>query len=330
MGGSTFGTILRLTVFGESRGNEIGAVLDGLESGFPIDSAAMNTMLRRRRPSQSSASTSRIESDEFEITSGVLDGKTTGAPICIVIPNRDCNSDNAADTLMRFARPGHADLPYHLRYCNCDHRGGGRASGRLTAAIVAAGSIAIQILSSKGIEINCQVTSVGGIRGNENNQDDRNAWESLVQMYRSKGETVGGTVSCRATGIPAGIGEPLFDKLDAVISHAVMSIPAIKGIEFGSGFGCEFNSGSTNDGPLMSGGVLGGLSDGTKLSFRAAVKPVPTTDVPVEATDLGNMMKRTMTFNERHDWCICFRICPVVEAMTALSILDLWYQQHGR
>ncbi|MDD2232062.1 MAG: chorismate synthase [Sphaerochaetaceae bacterium] len=330
MSGSTFGNILRITTFGESRGPAIGAVLDGIESGFQIDTVAIQQLLDRRKSSDEVFSTPRKESDRFEIVSGVFEGKTTGSPICIMIRNMDAEKSSDNDELRYFARDGHADLPYHIRYANCDYRGGGRSSGRETAARTAAGAIALQILRSKGVDISCKVSSVGGVRGSEDSKDDMQTWTSLVQMYRSRGETAGGQVTCTASGIPAGIGEPVFDKLDAVISHAVMSIPAVKGIEFGSGFGCEFKCGSENDKAPSSGGVLGGLSDGTSLVFNAAIKPVPTTDCEMSGTDVRTMMRKTVKLNQRHDWCICFRICPVIEAMTAISILDLWYQRYGR
>ncbi|MGP1419183.1 MAG: chorismate synthase [Sphaerochaetaceae bacterium] len=329
MSKSTFGSDFAVTTFGESHGAVVGAVIDGIESGFKLDLEQIKVMLDRRRPQDDVFSTPRRESDSFEIQSGVFEGKTTGAPICLVIRNSD--SDSSSYEQLRFiARPGHADLPYSIRYANRDHRGGGRSSGRLTAAIVASGAIAIQILNSKGVSISCKVNSIGGIRGSQDNDDDMNAWRELASMHRKRGETLGGRLNCIATGLPIGIGEPVFDKLDAVIAHAVMSIPAVKGIEFGSGFNSETQSGSANNLKGNSGGVLGGLSDGEPLSFNVAIKPVPTVDVPQTGTDTRNMMKVQFTSSQRHDTCICFRACPVVEAMTAVSILDLWYARYGR
>lgn len=329
MSKSTFGSSFAVTTFGESHGTAIGAVIDGIESGFKLDMKQIKNMLDRRRPKDDVFSTPRRESDGFEIQSGVFEGKTTGAPICLVIRNSD--PDPSSYEQLRFiARPGHADLPYSIRYSNRDHRGGGRSSGRLTSAIVASGAIALQILNSKGISISCKVNSIGGIRGSQDNDDDMNAWRELASMYRKRGETLGGRLNCIATGLPIGIGEPVFDKLDAVIAHAVMSIPAVKGIEFGSGFSSETQSGSANNLKGNSGGVLGGLSDGEQLSFNVAIKPVPTVDVPQIGTDTRNMMKVQFTSSQRHDVCICFRVCTVVEAMTAISILDLWYARYGR
>lgn len=329
MSGSTFGNSLRITTFGESHGLGIGAVLDGVESGFPIDPDQIQAMLDRRKPQGDVSSTPRKESDHFSIESGVFEGKTTGTPICIIIRNQDARSADY-EQLKGVARPGHADLPYAVRYQNNDYRGGGRASGRCTASIVAAGAIALQILKDKGITINSRTTSVGGVVGNPENASDVSRWDSLILKSREKGETVGGTVKCIASGLPVGIGEPVFDKLDAVVAHGVLSIPAVKGIQFGSGFSSELNEGSMNNLPGNSGGVLGGLSDGEDLEFSVAVKPVPSVDVPQVGTEISTMKPVPLQLSSRHDWCICFRICPVVEAMTALSLLDLWYQRYGR
>lgn len=330
MSGNTFGKILSLTTFGESHGPEIGGVLDGIQSGFPINEDFIKECLNRRK-SNDSIDTPRKEDDEFSIVSGVFEGKTTGAPITIILKNKDAHSSDYTD-LKDYARPGHADETWSTRYSNHDYRGGGRASARETAARVALGAIAIDILKSKGIEIQCCVNSVGGVKAEEfpPNEKDLLCLKMLTQMYKDKGDTVGGSVRCKIKGLPIGLGEPIFDKLDALLAYAMIGLPAVKGIEFGSGFKGETNPGSENNLPLYSGGALGGLSDGTIMDFKLAIKAIPTIDKEQMVKNLKTGQLEKKTFNLRHDYCACFRICAVVEAMAALVILDLWYQRYGR
>lgn len=298
---STFGTILKVTTFGESHGPAMGVVIDGLESGFPLSLESITEELERRRPGKAEGTSPRKETDEFQILSGLFEGMTTGTPLAILIPNKDAKSSDYEE-LRNVFRPGHADATYLERYGIRDYRGGGRASGRETVCRVAAGAVAKQILKSKGIEVSSRILSIGNATEN---------YDEIIRKAMEEGDSVGGRIQCTAKGVPAGIGEPVFEKLDAVISHAVMSIGAVKGIEFGSGFGCENLSGSVNDMPENAGGILGGISDGNDIVFNVAVKPTPS------VAKLG--------IPGRHDACICLRIGPVIEAMTALVLLDQLY-----
>lgn len=293
---NSFGTIFRITTFGESHGPMIGVVIDGVESGFPIDENKIAAELSRRRPTEPGA---RIEKDDFLFVSGIFEGKTTGAPLTVLISNTDIRSEDYAELKDKF-RPGHADWTYHIRYSNRDYRGGGRSSGRETAARVAAGAIAKQILDKYGVSFKSELS---------------------IPLEPHDGDSRGGYVTLCISGIPAGIGEPVFDKLDALLAHAIVSIGAVKGIEFGEGFNSALLYGSQNN-DLMdggsflsnhSGGILGGLSTGQNLILRVAVKPTPSIGI-----------------TGRHDECIAKRIAPVIEAMAAVTILDLIYLSRAR
>ncbi len=293
----TFGTVLKITTFGESHSPLMGVVLTGLESGFTVSEEKIKEELKKRRPG-SFGTTARVESDSFEIVSGLFEGKTTGAPLTILIHNSNYNSSDYK-SLKEVYRPGHADETWQARFSVRDYRGGGRASGRETVCRVAAGAIAKQILETKGITISSHIESIHGKTNN---------WEEEIEKAVMANDSVGGIVSCTVKGIEKGIGEPVFDKLDAVISHAVMSIGAVKGIAFGSGFDCANLYGSENNKACHAGGILGGISDGNDIVFNVAVKPTPS-------IGLGN----------RHDACIALRIGSVIEAMTALVVLDQYY-----
>ncbi len=297
----TFGNVLKITTFGESHLQYEGVVLSGLESNFPISTDEICQDLSRRRPGKPGTS-ERCEEDRFEIVSGIFEGKTTGTALAILIENKDIRSDDY-EALKDVFRPGHADETYMKKYGIRDYRGGGRASGRETVARVAAGSICKQILKTHGITVSAEILSIGGKTEN---------WEEIIENAGLNDDSVGGKIRCTVKGLEAGIGEPIFDKLDAVISHAVMSIGAVKGIEFGSGFGCEFLSGKENNNPKNAGGILGGISDGNDIVFDVAVKPTPS-------VGLG----------KRHDTCIVLRMASVVEAMTAIAVLDMYYIRHG-
>ncbi len=316
---NTFGCIFKVTTFGESHGPMLGVVIDGIESGFKLDLDALRKEMDRRRPNTSCFSSARAESDQFEIVSGLFEGKTTGTPLTILIKNEDAKSSDY-EKLKDLYRPGHADETYQARYGIRDYRGGGRASARETACRVAAGAIAKQILFQKGITITTEIHSIGGKTCD---------FEKTLQEAKIRKDSVGGTIDCLVTGIPMGIGEPVFDKLDACLAHAVMSIGAVKGIEFGSGFGCERLYGSENNKPENSGGMLGGITDGTPISFRVAVKPTPS-------IEQKQVMKKTdgteveASIEGRHDVCICLRIGPVIEAMTAMVLLDQIYLRNAR
>lgn len=316
---NTFGSFFRVTTFGESHGPMIGAVIDGIESNLPLDVGRIQKELDRRRPAQNEFESQRKEHDRIEIVSGVFEGRTTGTPVAILIRNTDQHSKDY-ENLKDVYRPGHADETYEARYGVRDYRGGGRASGRETAARVAAGAVAKQVLESEGIAIESRIISIHGRKEN---------FDEILEEAKRKGESVGGVLECTVKGMPKGIGEPVFDKLDAYIAHAVMSIGAIKGIEFGSGFSSELLYGSENNLPCNAGGILGGISDGNDIGFRVAVKPTPSIakPQPMKTRDGGI---REVGIEGRHDVCICLRIGPVVEAMTAIAVLDQLYAKTGR
>lgn len=316
---NTFGSFFRVTTFGESHGPMIGAVIDGIESNLPLDVGRIQKELDRRRPAQNEFESQRKEHDRIEIVSGVFEGRTTGTPVAILIRNTDQLSKDY-ENLKDVYRPGHADETYEARYGVRDYRGGGRASGRETAARVAAGAVAKQVLESKGIAIESRIISIHGRKEN---------FDEVLEEAKRKGESVGGVLECTVKGMPKGIGEPVFDKLDAYIAHAVMSIGAIKGIEFGSGFSSELLYGSESNLPCNAGGILGGISDGNDIGFRVAVKPTPSIakPQPMKTRDGG---MREVRIEGRHDVCICLRIGPVVEAMTAIAVLDQLYARTGR
>ena len=316
---NTFGSFFRVTTFGESHGPMIGAVIDGIESNLPLDVGRIQKELDRRRPAQNEFESQRKEHDRIEIVSGVFEGRTTGTPVAILIRNTDQHSKDY-ENLKDVYRPGHADETYEARYGVRDYRGGGRASGRETAARVAAGAVAKQVLESKGIAIESRIISIHGRKEN---------FDEVLEEAKRKGESVGGVLECTVKGMPKGIGEPVFNKLDAYIAHAVMSIGAIKGIEFGSGFSSELLYGSESKLPCNAGGILGGISDGNDIGFRVAVKPTPSIakPQPMKTRDGG---MREVRIEGRHDVCICLRIGPVVEAMTAIAVLDQLYARTGR
>lgn len=316
---NTFGSFFRVTTFGESHGPMIGAVIDGIESNLPLDVGRIQKELDRRRPAQNEFESQRKEQDRIEIVSGVFEGRTTGTPVAILIRNTDQHSKDY-ENLKDVYRPGHADETYEARYGVRDYRGGGRASGRETAARVATGAVAKQVLESKGIAIESRIISIHGRKEN---------FDEVLEEAKRKGESVGGVLECTVKGMPKGIGEPVFDKLDAYIAHAVMSIGAIKGIEFGSGFSSELLYGSESNLPCNAGGILGGISDGNDIGFRVAVKPTPSIakPQPMKTRDGGI---REVGIEGRHDVCICLRIGPVVEAMTAIAVLDQLYARTGR
>lgn len=316
---NTFGSFFRVTTFGESHGPMIGAVIDGIESNLPLDVGRIQKELDRRRPAQNEFESQRKEHDRIEIVSGVFEGRTTGTPVAILIRNTDQHSKDY-ENLKDVYRPGHADETYEARYGVRDYRGGGRASGRETAARVAAGAVAKQVLESKGIAIESRIISIHGRKEN---------FDEVLEEAKRKGESVGGVLECTVKGMPKGIGEPVFDKLDAYIAHAVMSIGAIKGIGFGSGFSSELLYGSESNLPCNAGGILGGISDGNDIGFRVAVKPTPSIakPQPMKTRDGGI---REVGIEGRHDVCICLRIGPVVEAMTAIAVLDQLYARTGR
>lgn len=342
-----FGELFRVLTFGESHGPALGCVVEGCPAGLAlsVDDVAME--LRRRRPVQGGASTSRNEPDEPEILSGVFEGITLGTPIAIVVRNTgQCSSDY--DALRNVYRPGHADCTWQAKYGLRDHRGGGRSSGRETVGRVAAGAVAKVFLASLGVSVQAWTASIAGVEmpGPGSPDFDLKAAEqnplripcieaaeqalARIGAIRAEGDSAGGVIACLSKGVPAGIGEPVFDKLDARLAAAMLSIGAVKGIEFGAGFAAAAMRGSQhNDIPLGSGqyrtnnagGILGGISSGQDLVFRVAVKPTASIARSQPAIDRnGNI--RDMVIGGRHDVCIVPRAVPVVEAMTALALAD--------
>ncbi|MCR5698871.1 MAG: chorismate synthase [Treponemataceae bacterium] len=359
MSGNTFGKIFKVTTFGESHGASLGGVIDGLPAGLDIDIEKIQKDLDRRKPSQKSPDgsvnksvTQRNESDTIQILSGIFEGKSTGCPIGFVIPNSDAHSSDYSDIAEKF-RPGHADYTFYEKYGIRDYRGGGRSSGRETACRVAGGAFA-KILLEKlfpQFEITASTTEAAGIKAETFDKDeieknslrcaDKNAakkMEERIEEIRSKGDSCGAIVECRIKGIKAGLGEPVFDKLDALLAQAMLSIGAIKGIEFGSGFesagmlGSEWNDQmkkADSNGQVFktnhAGGILGGMSNGNEIVFRVAIKPVPSISCEQNTIDkTGN--ECTMQIKGRHDICLAPRIIPVIEAMASIVLADLALQ----
>lgn len=350
--GNTFGHIYRLTSFGESHGTALGGVIDGFPAGFEIDIADLQRRVGRRSPGQSHLSTSRHEADQVEILSGLFEGVSTGSPIGFLIRNTDARSvdyDNLRDAF----RPSHADYTYTAKYGIRDHRGGGRASARATAPWMVGGALAQQYLERKGVTIRAYTCAIGDIALSDSfllpepdavehsavrcpDPDASARMERLIESVRSEGDTLGGIVSCVIAGVPAGLGEPLADKLSAMLASAMMSINAAKGFEIGMGFdgshrrGSEMNDGFVTeaDGSIgvssnNSGGIQGGISNGAPIQFRVAFKPVPTLMRPLTTVDSAGR-KVTIEPRGRHDACVVPRAVPLVEAMASMVILDAW------
>jgi len=341
MSSNTFGTLFRVTTFGESHGAGLGCVVDGVPAGLRIDLDFLRSELARRRPGQSGMTTPRTEADEPEILSGVLDGVATGAPLAILFRNTNQKSGDYA-TIANLFRPGHADYTWERKFGFRDARGGGRTSGRETVARVAAGAIAKLILAANGVSVRACAVEIAGIRANTIDWDqvernpvrapDADAAERMAQAVREAApDSVGGVILCEAPGLPAGLGEPVFDKLDALTAHAILSIGGVKGIEFGAGFAAASMKGSEHNDPILpggkfatnhAGGVLGGISNGDVFTFRCAVKPTASLAIPQDTIDrAGNPVE--ITTPGRHDPCLVPRIVPVVEAMTAIVLTDL-------
>jgi len=346
MAGNSYGTLFRLTTFGESHGEALGGIIDGCPSGITIDLEAIQLEMSRRKPGQSAIVTQRKEPDDVQFLSGIFEGKTTGTPIGFIIPNTNQKSDDYSHIKDNY-RPSHADYVYEKKYGVRDYRGGGRSSARETASRVVAGAVAKQMLPE--IKINAYVSSVGPIflekpyqeldfSKTENNPvrcpDEAMAieMEDYIRDIRKQGDTVGGTISCVIQNVPIGLGEPVFDKLHAELGKAMLSINAVKGFEFGSGFegvkmkGSEHNDLYNPDGTTktnLSGGIQGGISNGMDIYFRVAFKPVATIMQKQESLDnQGNITE--MTGKGRHDPCVVPRAVPIVEAMAAIVLADFY------
>ena len=330
---NTIGNSLTVTLFGESHGKAIGAVLDGMPSGIKVDEEYIASQLTRRRP-KDALSTPRQEKDEFSILSGVFEGRTTGTPICITIPNADTHSSDYGEMQYKM-RPSHADYTANCRYNGFqDYRGGGHFSGRITAALVAAGALIIPALNKKGIYVSTNILSIAG----ETVEEKRN---EKILAAKSEGDSVGGVLETSITGVPAGVGEPWFDTVEGMLSHAIFSIPAVKGIEFGLGFnfadkkGSEANDQMYADGDSVkcytnnNGGVMGGITNGMPIVFRTVIKPTPTISKEQKTVDISTMQNTTIAARGRHDPCIVHRASVVVESVAALVIADMLASKFG-
>jgi len=346
MAGNSFGTLFKLTTFGESHGEAIGGIIDGCPSGIAIDLEAIALEMNRRKPGQSKITTQRKEEDEVKILSGIFKGKTTGTPIGFVIENTNQKSKDYSH-IKEVYRPSHADFTYDKKYGHRDYRGGGRASARETASRVAAGAIAKQLI--KNININAFVSSVGDIYIDKPYEElDFNKTESnavrcpdeatakkmiaKIEAIKKEGDTIGGTVMCVLQNVPVGWGEPVFDKLHAQLGKAMLSINAVKGFEYGAGFcatnmkGSEHNDLFNKDGSTktnLSGGIQGGISNGMDIYFRVAFKPVATI-MQKQQTINAQGKAIEMQGKGRHDPCVVPRAVPIVEAMAALVLADFY------
>ncbi len=347
MAGSTFGNIFRITTWGESHGKALGVVIDGCPAGLSLSEEDIQPYLDRRKPGQTSISTPRKESDQVEILSGVFQGKTTGTPISLMVPNTSQKSSDYSQIASCY-RPGHGDYTFDAKYGFRDYTGGGRSSGRETIGRVAAGAIAMKILNQMGIYVTAYTKSIGPISADMTCFDreailktatcmpdynaDRLALAYLKECMENK-DSSGGVIECIADGLPAGIGDPVFEKLDANLAKALMSIGAVKAVEIGDGIEVSNATGSHNNDAFRSvngkitkktnhaGGILGGISDGSRLIVRAHIKPTPSIFSPQETVN-QNMENIEIAIKGRHDPVIVPRAVVVVEAMTALTLLD--------
>lgn len=355
---NTFGNQVSITLFGESHGQMLGAVIDGLPGGIKIDREFISSQLSLRRPS-GDISTPRKETDEYSIVSGVFRGFTTGTPLCILIPNSNTKSEDYGEDL-EIPRPSHADYAAHIKYNGFENfQGGGHFSGRITAAIVAAGAIVISALKNKGISIGTHIARCGGIEDRSfadlNSDinalsvktfatlDDAKATEMMSKIREAKqsGDSVGGVLETAVVGLPAGIGEPWFDSLEGMLSHALFSIPGVKGVEFGAGFKISDMYGSEANDPFFvesgvigtrtnnSGGINGGISNGSPIIFRMALRPTPTISKQQESVNLKNNTNTVLESKGRHDPSIVHRARVVADSITAITLLDMLSQKYG-
>ncbi len=359
MSGNTFGTIFRITTWGESHGRAVGVVVDGCPAGLALTAEDIQKELDRRKPGQSRASTARKEADRVEILSGIFEGRTAGTPISLLVWNKDADS-SAYDLLRDEPRPGHADYAYQMKYGLRDHRGGGRASARETVGRVAAGAVAKKLLHAAGIVVVAYVKELGGIKAEVASNDllqlqaqaesnavrcpDAAAAQRMMERLesvRAQGDSLGGVVVITAMGVPAGLGEPVFDKLDADLAKALMSIGAVKAVEIGAGRDCARLQGSEMNDPLLlrdgkvdfasnhAGGILGGISTGAPIVCTISVKPTPSIAKQQSTVDLARGEATEIEIKGRHDPAIPPRIVPVAEAMVVLVLADHLLRQRG-
>lgn len=352
---NTLGDKIKCTVFGQSHSEAIGIVIEGIPAGIQPDLESINKFMARRAPGKGKHTTSRRETDTPKIISGIVDGVTCGAPICAVIENSDTRSGDY-DNLKKVPRPGHADFTAYTKFDKYnDIRGGGQFSGRLTAPLCFAGALCMQLLSRRGIKIAAHISDIAWVKDTPCNPvvpqdelfavadkvfpviDDKSGemMLSAIEEARLDGDSVGGTVECVVTGIDAGYGDPMFDGVENVISRAVFGVPAVKGIEFGSGFNASGMRGSENNdsftvknGKIVtetnnSGGILGGITNGMPIVFRCAIKPTPSISKEQNSVDLHEMKNTLLGIKGRHDPCIVPRAVPAIEAVTAIAIANL-------
>lgn len=349
MSGDSFGRMFRVTTFGESHGSGLGGIVEGCPAGIELNDNVIQKELDKRKPGQGPVSTKRKESDCIRILSGVFEGRTTGTAIGFFIPNEDQRSKDYSRIKDVF-RPGHGDITYKAKYGVRDYRGGGRSSGRETVSRVAAGAIAQEFLKTQSITLKACCVELGGIKAEFNNDADiyDNSyacadpdvvaqWDKLVKEVKKNGDSLGGIVEVRAFNVPIGLGEPVFDKLDARIAYALMSVGAVKGVEIGNGFEAARLRGSENNDPLVrdgflsnnAGGILAGISSGQTLIARAAVKPIPSIAKDQQTVSVKGEELR-INIGGRHDISAIPRIVPVLKAMLALVLADMFLLQRSR
>jgi len=348
MSGNSFGRYLTISTFGESHGIAVGVIIDGLPPELEISEEEVQKELDRRKPGQSDIATPRKEADKISFLSGYFEGRTTGTPLAMMLHNTDVRSDDYSGIVRKF-RPGHADYTYQRKYGFRDWRGSGRASGRETAARVAAGAVARKWLSIHGVHILAYVQSAAGIdcesfdaasiEKNPMRACDGLAAEKMIARVRElmeSGDSAGGIIECRVSGIPAGLGSPVFDKLEADLAKGILSIGAVRGFEIGAGFKAAAMRGSEHNDEMdehgfrsnNAGGIIGGISTGEEIIFRAAVKPTSSISMTQSTQNLEGKAVEIRT-EGRHDPIICPRIVPVVEGMTALVLMDHWLAQRA-
>lgn len=351
MAGNTFGNRFRVTTFGESHGEAIGGIIDGCPAGIQLDLEAIQQELDRRKPGQSKIVTQRKEADKVRFLSGIFNGKATGTPIGFIIENTNSKSKDY-DHIKDIYRPSHGDYVYDQKYGIRDHRGGGRSSARETACRVVAGAIAKQVLSE--LKVTAYVSSVGDISVSKDYQNldfstiEQNPvrcacpqkaqeMEQLIKEIKKQGDSIGGTITCVVENVPVGLGEPVFDRLDAELAKAMLGINAVKGVEFGLGFAATTLRGSQHNDSILpggktlsnnAGGIVAGISNGMDIYFRVAFKPTATLMMDQESIDShGNVV--VVQGKGRHDACVLPRAVPIVEAMTAIVLLDMYIEQFG-
>lgn len=359
---STWGSCFKISIFGESHGAGIGVVIDGVPPGVSLDLDALQAFMVRRAPGNTPGSTTRRETDAPEILSGFFEGRTTGAPLAALIRNNNTHSKDYSD-IATSARPGHADYTGFLRYAGCaDYRGGGHFSGRLTAPLCFAGGVAKQLLETRGVSVGAHALQIGGVRDESYPQTELSAqavaepglrafptisesagieMAKAMEAARSECDSIGGIVECAAVGFPAGVGSPMFDGIENRLASIVFGIPAVKGLEFGDGFAASSSRGSLNndeflmrDGQIVTktnhaGGILGGISSGMPIIFRAAFKPTPSIAREQQTVDFAKREQRSLTIKGRHDPCVVARAVPVVEAAASIALADALLEANG-